>query len=317
MKVLIIAGGKGSRLWPISKPGHPKQLQKLLSDKSLLQETVDRVLPIIEPGDIYLVVSNEFQVQEVKKQLPDIPEQNILQEPTGRNTAAAVAFGTLRIQKIHGNDYILTVWADHYVGNPELLHKGVNTAISHLNNNPESLILIGVKPTYPETGYGYIRHENSNSHIKKVLEFKEKPNKETAETYINHGHYLWNAGMFLWKVEALLNAIEKHASPYLNVNIENYASLPDLSIDEAVLQKADNLLTIPLDLDWKDIGHWAALRDHHGADKNGNYIVNRSGRTIATVGVKDLIIVDTESELLICHADSAQDVKKITEELKN
>lgn len=316
MKVLIIAGGKGSRLWPISKPGHPKQLQKLLSDKSLLQETVERVIPIVSPEDIYLVVSNEFQLQEVKKQLPDIPQQNIIQEPVGRNTAAAVTYGTSHIINKHGNETIITLWADHFIGNPELLHEGTKVAVSHIEDNEESLILIGVKPTYPETGYGYIKHEESDKSIKPVLEFKEKPNKETAEKYINEAGHLWNAGMFMWKGNALLSAIKKHAPAYSDINTDNYSSLPALSIDEAVLQKADTLFTLPLNLDWKDIGHWAALREHHGADENGNYIVNRSGRTIATAGVKNLIIVDTDNDLLICHADSAQDVKKIAEDLE-
>ena len=332
MKTLIVAGGKGTRLWPLSKPGQPKQLQRLLSDKSLLQDTVARVLPLVQPTDIYLVVSNEFQVKAVHEQLPDIPTENILQEPYGRNTAAAVSFGTEHIIKLHGNDtIILTLWADHFIDNPTIFQSGISQAEKYLTAHPDELVLIGVKPTYPETGYGYIKFENNTtSDFKKVVAFTEKPSVEFAAQYILDGNYLWNAGMFVWRAGTLMQAFSNHAPQYSNLSNEAYKDIPAISLDDAVLKLSHNLTVLPLNLGWRDVGHWAALREHFKTNdqqnvvegkhltqhSTGNYIVNRSGRTIATVGINNLIIVDTDKELLICHPDYAQYVKDIAEEIE-
>lgn len=333
MKILIVAGGKGTRLWPLSKPGQPKQLQRLLSDKSLLQDTVARVQPLVEPTNIYLVVSNEFQAQAVHEQLPDIPTNNILQEPYGRNTAAAVAFGTEHIIDANGGDSIVvTLWADHFVDNPDALRTGLTKAETYLQTQPDELVLIGVTPTYPESGYGYIQFEmNTTDDFKKVIAFTEKPSIETAAQYIVDGGYLWNAGMFVWRADALIKAFAKYAPQYLNLSKDSYANIPSISLDDAVLKNAPRKVVLPLDIAWRDVGHWAALREHfkttddanvaegkHLAQhSSGNYIVNRSGRTIATVGINNLIIVDTDKELLICHPDYAQQVKDIAEQIEN
>lgn len=339
MKLLIIAGGQGTRLWPLSKPGFPKQLQKLISDKSLLEDTVERWESLIKPANTYLVVADDFQLSAVREQLPLIPPANIIKEPSGKNTAAAVALGMGHIlQRSSPAEIVITVWADHFVREPQLLCDRFAQASLYLNEQPNVLIMAGVNPTYPETGYGYIKKGSAlKSELFAIELFAEKPPLETAKKYAQDKDYLWNAGMFMWTGAGFVKAITENAptllplitTPQLADSI--YPTLQKLSIDEALLEKTHELAVLPLNIDWKDVGHWRAIKEHYGAinehniaegnhlteNSAGNLIINRTGRTIATVGVSNLIIIDTPTELLICHADDAMSVKNIAEKFNN
>lgn len=341
MKILIIAGGSGKRLWPISRLKRPKQLQKIISQKSLLQDTVDRARHFVDIKNIYLVVSDNFQVAAIQEQIPDLPQANILREPEARNTAAAIAYGLASLEKqTDGDDVVAVLSADHVIANPEVLQLALKSGETFLENNPDYLIAIGIKPTYPETGYGYIElgHEISSG-VFEASSFKEKPTLETAKSYLSNNKYLWNAGIFLWPIKAMIASIIKHSPAHAkiieavrqNKNIDDvYSQVPNTSIDYAVIEKEKNLAVMPLKLSWIDIGHWRAVKDylqkdiqsnvvegHHIAiDTKNCLIVGRSNRVIATVGIDDLIIVDTDDALLICRGDRAQDVKQISEMLE-
>ncbi|PJE76328.1 mannose-1-phosphate guanylyltransferase/mannose-6-phosphate isomerase [Candidatus Uhrbacteria bacterium CG10_big_fil_rev_8_21_14_0_10_48_11] len=337
MNVLILAGGQGTRLWPLSRKGKPKQLQPLFSERSLLQQTVERALLFAPPEKIFIVVSNEFQLSEVRQQLPMLIPEQVLREPAPKNTAAAIAFGaaTIRGQQPDQNEAIAVLAADHLIGNPELLAETLSLGELFLETHPDYLLTIGITPTYPETGYGYIEQADELAqHIFAVRAFKEKPDAKTAATYLKRGDYHWNGSIFLWKADAILRRLEAAHPAYaaiIKAIIEGdnpdtaYLDAPVLSIDYAVLEQEKLLAVIPTALDWIDIGHWQAVRDsqqkqkgdnvvtgkHVGVNTTNSLIMNTTGRLIATAGLDDLIIVDTPDALLICRADQAQEVKKI------
>jgi len=340
MKVLIIAGGQGTRLWPLSRTSQPKQLQTLLSKKSLLQETADRVTSAVSLSDIYIVVSDNFQLSEVRKQLPNIPKQNIVQEPMAKNTAAAICYGAALLAK-NGflEETMLILAADHIIKNSETLITATKLADKFLITNPNKLITFGIKPTYAETGYGYIEQGTEiSSGVYSVKSYKEKPQKEMAEEYIKDGKYLWNGAIFMWKVKTILEHFNKYSPEHnsiikavqLNEDLTvAYGKIKNISIDYAISEKDPDLVVMPIDLDWADIGNWKTVRDllqknpgenavegqHVELDTSNCLILNRSGRLIATVGIDNLIIVDLPDVLLICPADRAQDVKKIVDSL--
>lgn len=337
MKVLIIAGGHGTRLWPLSRRSKPKQLQPLLSSQSLLQDTFTRAQGIASPADTYVVVSDHFQLEQVREQLPALPPEHILQEPMGKNTLAAIAFGASALSRA-GFDYetMCVLYADHAIANPDLLHDALRRGESFLEQSPDHLLIVGVTPTYAEPGYGYIEKGTLIADdIYEVYGFREKPSRDVAHEFVKHGTHLWNAGLFQWKVGTFLDRVRNNApahEPILDAQTPEelasaYAAAPAIAIDYGIFEKGDRLATMSLDLAWRDIGHWEAVKEHTrqgdgvtvlrgkhaGVGTTNTLVLSETDRLIATVGLDNIIIVDTPDALLVCRADQAQSLRDVVE----
>ncbi len=346
MYVVIMAGGKGTRFWPRSRAAKPKQLLDIISSKTMIQETVERIEPLVD-HDRIIVVTNKQQAQELKAQLPQLPAENIIAEPFGRNTAACICLAATWIHQRDPEAVMAVLPADHYIADREAfyrcIHKAEEAARTH-----STLITIGIKPQAPETGYGYIefdRQLDGESQTCRVTCFHEKPDAQKAAEYLQKGNYLWNSGMFVWKVSTILQEIEKHLPElYSTITaieplwhtpdieqaiISAYERTVSISIDYGVLEKTTNVLTLTGDFGWNDIGSWSAIFDLSPKDENENVLrgdvvaidsqsnlVHSPKKLTAVVGVSNLIVVDTEDALLICDADKVQDVKGVVELLK-
>lgn len=341
---VIMAGGKGERFWPKSRESHPKQFLSLTDDgKTMIQKTVSRISPLVQTEDIF-IVTNACYKHLVTEQLPDIPPENVLSEPCGRNTAPCIAFATAVIKKKYGNAVMLILPSDHLIKYESIytqtLHNAVVTATQ--GNN---LVTIGITPTYPETGYGYINFGEQSENAYKVERFVEKPDLQTAEKYLSSGQYLWNSGMFVWQVSAIEERFrelmpevyagaEKIGQAFGTPDFEKvleteYNKFPSESIDFGIMEKAENIYTIPASFGWDDVGNWLAVERINKTDDKLNYTegdvitencrhttVCGGKRLVAVVGVEDIIIVDTDDALLVCSKNSTQDVKKIIARLK-
>ncbi|MFA7286091.1 MAG: sugar phosphate nucleotidyltransferase [Patescibacteria group bacterium] len=337
MQILILAGGKGTRLWPLSRKKSPKQLQRILSDQSLLQATAERAELFTSAANIFVVVSNEFQLTEVREQLPRLRPEHIFQEPEGRGTAAAISFGVASMVRggVPANESVLVLSADHLISNPEILAEKILVGLDFLATYPDYLLTLGIVPTYPETGYGYIEvGAELAPGVLSVRRFHEKPDKDAAIGYVTAGNALWNSGMFLWHAETILERIAA-CNPDLGaiiaatlqgtVTAQTYAAAAVESIDKAVLERDIKLAVLPTPITWTDIGHWQAVRDwqrtatesntiegrHIGVNTTRSLVINRSNRLVTTVGVDNLIIIDTGDALLICDANATQDVRAL------
>lgn len=349
MKVtaVIMAGGKGERFWPKSREKTPKQFLSLTDDGvTMIQHTIKRLLPLVNLENIF-IVTNKNYVSLVKDQLPELPKNNILVEPIGKNTAPCVGLASAVINSRYDDAVMLILPSDHLIKNNEkylgILKQAIDLA--QKNNN---LVTIGVTPTYPETGYGYI-HFDKNKIISggyQVKEFVEKPDIDKAKKYMESGEYLWNSGMFIWKLSSILTNYKEFLPSIFNgilkikeaVNTSNYESVlsecfnsfQSESIDYGIMEKAKNIYTIPGDFGWDDVGSWKALERIKQADENKNVIdgevvaVNTersviwgNKKLIAVAGLKDVVIVDTDDALLICDKNNTQQVKDIIKELKN
>ncbi|MFW5972543.1 MAG: mannose-1-phosphate guanylyltransferase [Bacteroidota bacterium] len=343
---VIMAGGIGSRFWPRSRKAHPKQFLNVFGDSTLIQSTVGRVRDLMPPERIF-VVTNEAYVGQVRDQLPSIPENNILGEPIGRNTAPCIEFAALRIHAEDPDATMIVLPADHIVRNVRKFHEVLHAAIDKAQE-PEALVTIGITPTHPETGYGYIQfegsiddgHEAPRAH--RVRTFAEKPDIATAERFLDSGDFLWNSGMFIWRTETILDAISQHA-PQVSEAFEPvrhsdgasdsavtqaYQATPHISIDYAVMERAENVYVVPGSFGWSDVGDWRAVYEHtekdqHGNALQGNVIVHDSSRSlvqaadrlVVLVGIHDLVVVDTEDAVLVAHRESTQRVKNVVEYL--
>lgn len=333
VKAVIMAGGKGERFWPLSKEKFPKQLLSLTGKKSLLQETVDRLQPFIPPQDI-LVVTRRSLAKTVRGQLPQVPRKNIISEPVGRNTAPCIGLAAKMIRE----DAVMVVLpADHIIKPRGKFLDTLKKAVA-LAGETENLITIGIKPTYPATGYGYIEAgTREKRQVFRVKRFVEKPDKKKAERFLKSGRFFWNSGMFVWKKSVILKAIKRHMpSLYQKLqmisskNISKlYPGLPNVSIDYGIMEKAKNSLLIPADFSWEDLGSWESLDRFLSRDKEKNAIigrvstidsqncimVNRKG-LLSAIGVSDLIIVSTEDVTLVFPKGKGQQVKKLVEKLR-
>jgi mannose-1-phosphate guanylyltransferase len=349
MKVLIMAGGSGERFWPLSTKERPKQLLSLFSNKSMIRETVDRVLNYVKPKDIY-VATNEIQAGSIVSELNDIPERNIIVEPAFKDTAAAIAYGSLIISRDSDKDEVITVLAsDHLIadldGFIQSLKIAEETAIEGY------VVTLGIKPSRPETGYGYIQLDDSKlNQPTKAIRFMEKPNLETAMEYLEQGNYVWNSGMFIFKYSTIINELNRYIPNHVavindmkkvigkkvgldlsNVTRPFFDRFERISIDFAVMEKSQIIKCIPVEFGWNDVGGFKSLEDIFEKDNHNNIIKDvkyiqvdssdnivisdRKSRLITSIGVSNMVIVDTKDALLVCNKDDSQRIKELLKKL--
>jgi len=350
---VILAGGGGTRLWPKSRKKTPKHLLKLYGKRTMVQQTFDRIVPLIPKERIFLITLESY-VKDIKDQLPELLDENIIAEPIGKNTALAMGFASTVIREKNPQAVIVNLAADQLIEDVDTFHQIITGALEAASDS-KNIVSIGIKPTFPHTGLGYIKTEETLKDyskegipVYKCDGFKEKPDLETAQEFLDSGKYLWNANLYCWSVEAIVKAMAKHA-PRLNQSLEEifeslgtdqakavindvYERTENVQIDVAVSEKIDNLVVIPGDFGWNDVGDWKVIYDTKPKDENNNVIddvddllininsedclVEGNQKLIAVIGLKDIIVVDTKDALLICHKDKTQDVKKVIEKLK-
>lgn len=341
---LIMAGGKGTRFWPLSTEEKPKQFLNLIGEDTMIQMTVERIKPII-PIERIFICTGQMYVDLVKEQLPELPERNIIIEPEGRNTAPCIALSAFVIRKYYKDATMVVLPSDHLIKDEEKFRNIIESGNEFISTNKDAIITLGMEPTRAETGYGYIRYGNEKIKDKhsiiKVDAFVEKPNKETAVKYLEEGNYLWNGGMFIWSADNILNQIEKY-SPYTynalkeieNVkeqNIQeiintNYKNTEAISIDYAVLEKSNDIYVIPSNFGWDDVGSWEALDRYREKDEYGNVLVGsakvvKSGSNlvissthdIVVEGLDDIYVIENDGKILVGRKSNVTNVK----ELKN
>lgn len=346
--VAIIAGGIGSRFWPKSRMSYPKQFLDILNTgKTLIQYTFERFEQFIPKENIFIVTSGEY-ASIVKNQLPDINDNNIVSEPSRKNTAPCIAFISFKILQDNPDATLIIAPADHLILDNTAFQLTCIKAIQFAETN-DALVTLGIKPTYPNTGYGYIQHEGESvgNNIYKVKTFTEKPNLELAKTFLMSGDFLWNAGIFIWKAESIIQAFELlHPELYEifstekeSFNTQNekdaieriYPLCASISIDYAIMEKADNVFVIPSSFGWSDLGTWASAYDNLEKDYLGNAIAGDKVMVVDSTqcmisaphdkllllqGLNDFIIVDTNDVLLICKKDKEQEIKEYVAEVK-
>jgi len=340
---VIMAGGSGTRLWPLSRKEMPKQMQSFVGDKTLINETVERLLGIMDRKRIYISTTANYG-SKIKKLLPEIPEENIIIEPASRGTTAAFALIIMTIMMRDPEAAVFTIASDHSVADVGQLHKSIFKAFSHVAANPKDIALIGIKPTGPDTSLGYIKTKgilDKENNIHLVEKFVEKPGLELAKSYVNSGDYYWNAAYYCFKADTLLNAY-KDADPEINETVGRYLSSGDIShFMKAPLKNHEieiidvskhRLVMVPGDFSWKDIGSWHGLHevlsgmcgedlvsnsDSHVDINSKNCLVLSNGKKlVATVNLDNIVIVDTDDALLVMNKNNSQDVKELIEILK-
>ena len=339
---VIMAGGSGTRFWPMGRTNLPKQCLKIVSEKTMAEETIERIIPLI-PADRIHISTNKFLAQKIGESVNGV---NFVIEPMPKNTAAAIGLSALYIDSISHDAVVFVETTDHY-------YKDVKAYLEHINyaagiaEKSNKIVLIGIRPTYPSTGFGYIRQGDlsRDDRIKTltVAGFTEKPNLKTAEEYVKDGSYLWNSGMFIFKTSVMLKSMARHM-PALHEGLmrikdsgfdeavikDIFKGLEPISIDYGVMEKEIELLMVRGELHWDDIGDWAAMDRVHEKDDKGNVIkadhngdaegciiFSSSARPIETSGIKDLIIIDTPDCTLVCSKDRAQNVRKVVEKLES
>src|SRR6059058_811155 len=341
---LILAGGSGERFWPLSRRARPKQLLSLVSDKTLLEQTLARLEGLV-PNERILVLTNAEQESAVRKLLGNFPKENIVAEPAKRDTAAAVALGTGWVAARDHAAIMLVLPADHRIAN-RTAFQGTLALAADAAEETSELVTIGIKPTWACPGFGYIeqgkpvhlRNRADKDAIHHVLRFREKPNVDLAESFLRKGNFRWNAGMFVWSVATVLSEFNRHAPELADfisqirapgkfeaVLRERFSKLPRVSFDYAIMEKADRVLVVEASFDWDDIGSWRAVanyfkNDEHGnaancavtaLDSTNNIVFDQNGTTIALLGVHNLIVVRTGDAVLICHRHQAEKIKDL------
>lgn len=345
---VILSGGSGSRLWPLSRALFPKQFLALHADITMLQDTLRRLNGLANVA-APMVVCNEEHRFIVAEQLrgQKLGHPSILLEPVGRNTAPAIAVAAIAAQQNGEDPVLLVLPADHVIQNTPAFHAGIEVARKAAEAG--SMVTFGIKPTAPEVGYGYIKAAaaSSNAGALTLERFVEKPNRSTAEQYVASGEYFWNSGMFMFRASVYLAELEKFAPEmvsacraavaggqadldFIRLDKNAFAACPEDSIDYAVMEKTDKAVVVPLDAGWSDVGSWSALWEIGAKDENGNvtkgdvltvnaknsYVHAADGRLIAVVGLDDVVVVETSDAILVAHKDKVQDVKKVVEQLK-
>ena len=347
---VVMAGGKGERFWPQSRTDHPKQLLRLIGNLTLLEQTAERLKPLV-PEENILIITNQDYVAPMQSLLKNLPPENIIGEPVGKDTAPCVALAAGIVRAKAGNDdaVMFLLPADHVIRNVSAMRNELEDCAG-LAAASNSIITIGVNPKSASTGYGYIKcgeeiSDGTKTKFFKSLGFKEKPNIETAEHFISAGNYKWNSGMFIWSLKTIVNAFLQHAphlesmvkrisEAYTNDKLEQvmadeYEKCDKISIDYAVMEKVDNVLVAECSFDWDDVGSWTALRNQIRPDKDNNVVrglfksidssdnivVSDTKHLIAAIDVEDLIIVHTDDATLVCNAKSAQRIKELVHNL--
>ena len=339
---LIMAGGSGTRLWPRSRPQHPKQFLDITGDLTMLQEAQVRLVPLIPPERVW-VATNQGYVDIVKRQLPAVPVANILGEPAGRGTAAAIGLAAIHLHRREPGAVMAVLTADHLIKDTQMFRSALAAARQVAQDG--WLVTLGIRPTYPETGYGYIQRGEPLRSVDgieayQVARFAEKPDRATAEQFLGTGDYAWNSGMFIWQVERILSEMQQHM-PELYAGLTEierglgtaeaehilarvWPDLPNETIDYGIMEKADRVAVLPVEIGWNDVGSWAAVYDVLPHDEHDNAVVGRHlttgtrgslvyapKRLVATFGLEDMIVVDTEDVLLIGPRSQSQDVKDL------
>lgn len=343
-----MAGGSGTRLWPRSRSTQPKQFLPLLSERTMIQETADRVAELSTPEQLYVITGQEY-AGIVQRQLPQMPARNIIAEPSGRGTAPAIGLAALYMRRANPDGVMAVLSADHLIRNAT----GFRTALRAAEHAARdgALVTLGITPSEPNTGYGYIQRgeqltKAEGLEIFRVARFAEKPDRATAEHYLAEGGYEWNAGIFIWRTDAILSAIERflpnlhHRLMRIDAAIgtpeeqaviaEAWGEVENITIDYGVMERADRVAVVPVDIGWSDVGDWHTLTalmgeeeasnvivgPHVTLDTNASLVYSDSGRIIATIGLDHMLVVDTGDALLIAPRSRAQDVKKIVDELR-
>ncbi len=344
---VIMAGGIGSRFWPASRKERPKQFLDVFGDGTLIQNTVARLQGLIPP-ERCLIVTHDRYVEQTQKQLPAVPEENILAEPISRNTAPCITYAATTLADRDPDATMVVLPADHVIGNVERFHETLEVALDAAQE-PDALVTIGIEPTYPATGYGYIQYDGESSdeddapQAHPVRTFAEKPDQSTAERFIDSGDFLWNSGMFIWRADTILEQVERHLpdahkafAPVREAGdgvdedtlTEAFRNSPRISIDYGVMEQADTVYVVPGSFEWNDVGDWRAVYDLSEKDEHGNVIegnvimqdssrcyVQAGDRLVVLVGLHDKVVVDTDDAVLVCNRDSAQQVKQVVEYL--
>lgn len=342
---LIMAGGKGTRFWPLSTEEKPKQFLNLIDSETMIQKTVNRIQTIIPIERVFVCTASRY-VRLVKEQLPNLPEKNIIVEPEGRNTAPCIALSALIIKKYYKNASMVVLPSDHLIRMEKEFTKLIELGNEFIQNNENAIITLGMKPSRPETGYGYIKVDNlknNNMSIYPVSSFVEKPNLEKAEKYIKEGIYLWNGGMFIWRVNSIIEKIKNYMpdtyealkdiesipeSEFLEYINENYAKTEEISIDYGVLEKDDNIFVIPAEIGWDDIGSWNSLERYKERDNNNNIVTDNviisnsnnnlivgGKKKIILSGLKDIYVIESDDVILIGNRNNINEIKSLKEKL--
>lgn len=348
---IIMAGGAGTRFWPLSRQDDPKQFLDILgTGKTLIKETFDRLNRLFPAKNIFVVTGEEYK-HDVLKHIPEISEDQLLLEPYRRNTAPCIAYSNYKIQQLNPDANIVVAPADHLILNEDefinILEQGLNFV-----KNQDALLTLGIKPSKPETGYGYIQADsntqpNKNSNLRRVKTFTEKPNMEVAKAFYESGEYFWNSGIFIWSLKSIMDAFANHlpeVDDLFNKGIEiygtpgedkfieeTYATCPNVSIDVGVMEKAENVFVYTSDFGWSDLGTWSSLYENSQKDENQNTVKQGEVLTynaaknvirapkdklIVVEGLEDYIVVDTEDALLICRKDQEQHIKRFVTDIK-
>jgi mannose-1-phosphate guanylyltransferase len=345
---LILAGGSGERFWPLSRRARPKQLLRLVSDKTLLEETLSRLEGFI-PRDRILILTNAEQENAVRNLLEKFPKENIVAEPAKRDTAAAIALGTGWVAVRDHAAIMVVLPADHVITSRAAFQETLALAAEAAQETSE-LVTIGIKPTWACPGFGYIEHGKpvrlrrrpDNEAVHRVMRFREKPNPDLADSFLRRGNFRWNAGMFVWAVPTVLREFNRHApeladfisqlrapANFEKALRERFSKLPRISFDYAIMEKAEHVLVVEAGFGWDDIGSWRAVANYFQKDKQGNaangaitavdssnnIVFEENGTTIALLGVQDLIIVRTPDALLVCHRHEAERIKELVGKL--
>lgn len=348
MYALIMAGGVGARFWPKSRLKTPKHLLTIVNEKTMLENTIARLDQLIDRKDCY-IITNKEQKDNILDNIKDFREENIISEPYGKNTAAAIGYGAVKLLLKDPDAVMVVLPADHFIKNPKMFCNVISEAVEYCKNEPEALITIGIEPTHPETGYGYIQIGGEvKKGVYEVKSFAEKPNFDTAVRFLESGDFYWNSGMFIWKAETILKNIQKYLPDlYENlmdlkkavINNDSYAvieriysEMRSISIDYGVMESAENVKVLLGNFGWSDVGSWFEIYRLKEKDEKSNVVdcdkfisIDTEGclissdnkeKLITCIGLNDLAVIDTKDSLLITPLSRSQDVKELVEKIK-